>query len=510
MMIKFFQHNLNKQIAAVDILVKQQLSILKEAFICLVQEPNSRGGKLTGWPAKGMQKFLPSGDRPRVAITASSDLDLWYDSKFSDEDVCTCLWKSKGPQKDVYIVSAYLDVNFKGEQIFPEKLRNLLKFTQEDDTPLIIGVDCNAWSTLWGSDTNQRGLEIEELIFRHNLTLQNVGKMPTFEVLRGDIQIQTCIDITLTRGDLDIEGWRVRSVQTGSDHKVISFDLRTQIARKTEIFQDTKNADWELFNRLIEGRDFYVPHTIDCEWLDFITHDFQTGIQKALTKACPVKRVKHNLRRPEYWSTELEIARKEMRAAWSLYTKHKTTALHEKYVMQRRTFSNTLKRCKRGSWRAFVESSSNAKEISKVNKVMQGTVNHAVGLLSDVDGACTPDGSVDLLLDTHFPGSVTHKIYGKPPRRSYPSYKLNSEEFDYVSIEKIKWAIQMFGKQKAAGPDGLKPLVLQQLNRSNLTRLGIIFRASMALEYVPRVWRESKVIFIPKPGKERYDRAKSF
>ena len=35
-------------------------------------------------------------------------------------------------------------------------------------------------------------------------------------------------------------------------------------------------------------------------------------------------------------------------------------------------------------------------------------------------------------------------------------------------------------------------------------------RACIALEYTPAIWKESKVTFIPKPGKDNYNKAKSF
>jgi len=37
-----------------------------------------------------------------------------------------------------------------------------------------------------------------------------------------------------------------------------------------------------------------------------------------------------------------------------------------------------------------------------------------------------------------------------------------------------------------------------------------MFRASVLLGYIPRVWQRSKVIFIPKPGKKTYDQPRSF
>ena len=61
---------------------------------------------------------------------------------------------------------------------------------------MIIGMDTNCHSTLFGPKQNQRGYLFDELIANNNLIIENVGHSPTYES-RGN---KTCIDVTLTRG----------------------------------------------------------------------------------------------------------------------------------------------------------------------------------------------------------------------------------------------------------------------------------------------------------------------
>ena len=37
-----------------------------------------------------------------------------------------------------------------------------------------------------------------------------------------------------------------------------------------------------------------------------------------------------------------------------------------------------------------------------------------------------------------------------------------------------------------------------------------MYRCVIKLRYTPLLWKDTKVIFIPKPGKQRYDTPKSF
>ena len=81
---------------------------------------------------------------------------------------------------------------------------------------------------------------------------------------------------------------------------------------------------------------------------------------------------------------------------------------------------------------------------------------------------------------------------------------------NFITKADIKEAFKTFGPDKAAGLDGVKPRVLSQLDDNTLEMLVIIYEWSLALGYVPFCWRQTKVIFIPKPGKDDYSTPKSF
>src|SRR5690606_31285209 len=67
-----------------------------------------------------------------------------------------------------------------------------------------------------------------------------------------------------------------------------------------------------------------------------------------------------------------------------------------------------------------------------------------------------------------------------------------------------------FQPYKAPGPDGLFPALLQAGLELCLTRLCRMFRASIALGYIPKTWRTVDVRFIPKAGRNTYDRPKDY
>ena len=59
-------------------------------------------------------------------------------------------------------------------------------------------------------------------------------------------------------------------------------------------------------------------------------------------------------------------------------------------------------------------------------------------------------------------------------------------------------AIRSFGPKKSPGPDGLRPIVLQNLGWEAICFLTEIYRESIASSIVPEPFLHMKVIFLPK------------
>ena len=101
------------------------------------------------------------------------------------------------------MVTVYADINIPH---LPPELNNLLE--ERGDCDVIISMDANAHSPMWGSSaSNPRGEMLEEFIFQHGLVICNKGSTPTF-VARGSA---TIVDITLCSESMvgDIKGWKV-------------------------------------------------------------------------------------------------------------------------------------------------------------------------------------------------------------------------------------------------------------------------------------------------------------
>ena len=70
-----------------------------------------------------------------------------------------------------------------------------------------------------------------------------------------------------------------------------------------------------------------------------------------------------------------------------------------------------------------------------------------------------------------------------------------------VAFGRVRWAVGSFMPYKSPGPDGIYPVLLQKDLDVLEIPLKKIFRACIALGYVPVAWRVSRVAFIPKGGR---------
>ena len=114
-------------------------------------------------------------------------------------------------------------------------------------------------------------------------------------------------------------------------------------------------------------------------------------------------------------------------------------------------------------------------------------------------------------MSTHFPDSISineadwnGETEHNPTEQDWETTKTT------VDVCKIRWAITTFSPFKAPGPDGIYPALLQWGLDDLIPHLERMFRSSLALRHIPKVWREVKVVFIPKPGKADYSLPKAY
>ena len=119
----------------------------------------------------------------------------------------------------------------------------LVKFCKQSNLPLIVGMDSNAHSSMWGSsDDNKRGEDLEELILEQNLHVMNQGTENTFSI--GDKG--SVIDVTLANEKAlemwDLNDWAVSKSESFSDHRYITFSGGKKL-QDERLYRNLKKAN---------------------------------------------------------------------------------------------------------------------------------------------------------------------------------------------------------------------------------------------------------------------------
>jgi hypothetical protein len=179
----------------------------------------------------------------------------------------------------------------------------------------------------------------------------------------------------------------------------------------------------------------------------------------------------------------------------------------KEYDADKKYYKKLLRKTKRQHFRQKCTDITDYKTLSKLNKALQQHNNYKhLGMVYNSRGEMTEsvEEMADVLLDTHFPGSTRHSL---------PDIIIESTtapHHDWINLDSCKAAISHFKNDKAAGPDQIKPIILKNLPDNVISRLCTLFSAIIDTGYTPEIWRHSRAILIPKPGKDDYTNPNSF
>ena len=467
----------------------------------------------------------------RAIIIAPKIFPLFLHSEFNDRDHTVVLFNDG--KHSCYFASIYLDINL--PSVSP-MLVKMCDFFTDNNSNSIFGADSNAHSVLWScEENNQRGSLLEEHIFGYNMHILNRGSDPTFVSTR----FKSIIDISLCMGDIvhKIHSWHVKKEHFFTDHKMIQFEVNFSKLEKPTV----KMTNWQGFKEALSKMkncfyDVWTNDLVDSE-AEFLTTALHKALQHSTFEA-PIK-----AKTAKWWNAELQSQKLHCKKLFQKFNTVPTEENKDAYFSAKDAFRRAIKREKRKSWKNFCTSIKDPKNMAFLIKILKGSSSEKLGLLRK-NGVFTktPLESVNYLMSQHFPGSVrlknrqigpglggghvnmppppnilapklvnpnnTHVNSNvpmnniMPPMANFCTKERLSQSF--ITEETVKLAINSFGPDKSGGCDGFKPRVLQNLPDTVYTRLTNLYRAIVELGYTPRIWRESRVVFIPKPGKTDY------
>ena len=445
---------------------------------------------------------------PRAIIATTKSMKAWPLPNFTSKDMSSIAIKYK--ENLTYYCSIYMDINNEPDEQLTI-LSELCHLCERNGASLIVGMDSNAHSTMWSSpETNQRGSEIETYIIRNNLNILNRGNVPTFYTRRGARDIKSHIDLSIANQNaartLELDDWRVDENHSFSDHRYIEFNMSDKTIESVQVegVRSVRRTNWPKFSQLTRVDE--SPPLVSCDDLDKEGQFIENTINTAFITSCPITKATGKKPNP-WWCKKLT----KLRASIVRMSNNKSVdseALKEAKYKYKRLI---IKR-KREAWREFCTDLQDTSNIASLIKNIGKTNNSNIRTMKNTNGvhSNSPDETLKILMDTHFPESVDigNGSTEQWNARSHDPNGLNI--INYICARKVTAAINSFKAFKAAGPDSLKPKHLQQLHSSMIDRIANLFRAIIKSGYTPITLRKMKVVFIPKPGKDDYGLAKAY
>ena len=119
------------------------------------------------------------------------------------------------------------------------------------------------------------------------------------------------------------------------------------------------------------------------------------------------------------------------------------------------------------------------------------------------------EDTIKHLYEIHFPQHTIIKeaIYDLDAK--IPKSELDDKLKKILTTEKVRRALKGFDNKKSPGPDNFKPIMFKYFTKPIYKHITDVYKACVILQFTPSLWRDTRVIFIPKPGKESYNKAKS-
>ena len=476
--------------------------------ICMVMEPCTAFNKVSQVPLNHTCiPNVPLISRPRAAMYIPKTLPFVHLEQLSHRDCAVALLDTA--RGKIILASVYLDYD---EPVVQPWLELLMKYIDDKKLPSLLAFDCNAHSRLYGQDTNNRGKDFEEFILNHNLKVENRGDATTFHAFRCGENIDSVIGVTLSKRLVPILNWRVHEMSfNGSDHHTITWSLPIALKTRPKI-RPWKQAKWDVFTKEIEKHEFHQPETINTRKIKKLLKRWYKVVQAALDIGCPLREAKLSPVEADWYGPDHRYLKNRAKRKYLAHRRSSCPRKRKAYVKAKRAYNKACRKGRKESWRLFIEKTPNKTNMATLFKIAQKRDKRSINTLLKPDGTLTEPGAetIQMLTNTHFPAAQMGTTTYKHDSTKQMTTAEILESQDWIDVDMIRKAMRQFKPDKAAGPDGLKPIIFKSLPRNALEALNLIYKACISLCHTPKVWRETKVIFLPKPGKPSYDIPKAY
>ena len=289
---------------------------------------------------------------------------------------------------------------------------------------------------------------------------------------------------------------------------MIFFDFAFHGNTRAQNFFQFRSADW-MTSQAGEGKEYFKNST---RKVDKLLGIWYKVVNDALDEACPKRDAMLSPVEMDWYGSDHKFLKNRAKRKYLAHRKSPCPKQRKAFVKAKRAYNRACKRGRKGAWRQFVEKTPNESNMAVLFKIAQRHDKRSINTLLKPDNTLSEPGTdtINMLTTAHFPAATA----GTTPFKHDNQHKVDTDTIrdshDWIDDDLVRKAMRQFKPNKAPGPDGLKPLVFKYLPQNAIETLTLIYKACITFGHPPKRWRETKVIFLPKPGKDNYDVPKAY
>lgn len=523
--IKVVQINLGKrQTAASDLMIYAKKNTWD---ILAIQEGNKLGSFL---PGILIRKSPNSRTITCLENSFAKKSKAIMIEELSDNDTVTINLEVINDDKteQIILINGYCPSQIDGKDnntVLNENMLKAIKFAEDKQRECVICIDSNAHHPAWGeSRLNDRGLNLAADILGHNLFVCNEGDEYTWSSMRGNTMATSIIDVTLCSAGIlnSISEWKVVD-GIHSDHRAITFNIAKGRRVLGEAYSKI-STKWDGFIKDLEGKfgnsETYIS---DITTLDEFANSFRDKLISAYENNTSIIKIKGS--KAEWADREIvdsgnSVRKLKRKLERSIRKNKNVDELRKKVSESENKYRKLCRKKKFENFKSSISKIESVKDVSKLFRALERKDNKKdINSLKKEDGSYTTnrEETIELLMKTHFQGcqeignaSLSPEEEGIIETFEEIEDMTDSQINEFISAKTIRETIMSFGPFKAAGADGIFPALLQKGCDHIIKDLTSMIKASVRLGQAPESWRQSKVIFLPKAGKDNYNTPKAF
>lgn len=389
----------------------------------------------------------------------------------------------------------------------PDFNEDLLLLSPQLTETLVIG-DLNAKHTDWNcTKINNSGKKLHDFI---DTTDYVIIASDTHTHYPHSGATPSTIDLALTNSTLPIDTFVALEDWLLSDHCPILCKLITAVPQlKTTKFNYLK-ANWPAYKR---SMDLLAPpnNPLSAAGIEQAIEDFTAHIITARNSSVPSSLQTDKICQIAQDTTNAIKFKNNLNRRWQRCTDlHTKKQLKTAVNIASKLVKELVSRDRNNNWQAFLsQADNNPRKMWRASRAMRGKRAAIPSTIWQDNTKIVSDASKAEAIASIFEKAHTTTLHQTHPHDAKVNNFINkfdnrgpfTEAPDFTA-EDIVNACSTLRPFKAPGDDGIMNVLLKNLPPSSINYLRTVFNACLKLNYWPKIFKEAKVVPIPKPGKD--------